>query len=47
MRKEKMKRKEKITEDTIHSLLMGCMLIYGVMIIVYAIYLILCIFKAI
>ena len=44
------KKKEKITEDTMRSLLMGCMLIYGVMVIVYIIYLILCtfsIFKAI
>lgn len=47
MRKEKKKRKEKITEDTVDSLLMGCMLTYGLMIIVYIIYLILCIFKAI
>lgn len=45
MRKKEKKRK--ITEDTIYSLLMACILVYGAMVLVYIIYLILTVFKAI
>lgn len=45
MRKKEKKRK--ITEDTIYSLLISCILVYGIMLLVYIIYLILTVFKAI
>lgn len=45
MRKKEKKRK--ITEDTIYSLLTALVLVYGIMILVYIIYLILTMFKAI
>ena len=41
------KKKRKITEDTVYSLLMSCILVYGIMLLVYIIYLILTVFKAI
>ena len=34
----KKKQKEKISEDTMYSLLIACMLIYGVMVLVYYLY---------
>lgn len=46
MRKRK-EKKRKITEDTIYSLLMACILVYSIMLIVYIIYAILTVFKAI
>lgn len=45
MRKKEKKRK--ITEDTIYSVLTALVLVYGVMVLIYIIYLILTIFKAI
>lgn len=45
MRKKEKKRK--ITEDTVYSLLVSLVLVYGIMVLVYIIYLILAIFKAI
>ena len=45
MRKKEKKRK--MTLDTICNLLWASVLVYGVMLLVYVIYLILCIFKAI
>lgn len=45
MRKKEKKRK--ITEDTVYSLLVSLVLVYGIMLLVYIIYLILAIFKAI
>lgn len=41
------KKKRKITEDTIYSVLTALVLVYGVMVLVYTIYLILSIIKAI
>ena len=41
------KKKRKITEDTIYSVLTALVLVYGIMVLVYVIYLILTIVKAI
>ena len=41
------KKKREITEDTIYSVLTALALVYGVMVLVYTIYLILSIIKAI
>ena len=45
MRKKEKKRK--IREDTVYSLLVSLVLVYGIMVLVYIIYLILALFKAI
>lgn len=43
----KTEKKRKITEDTIYSVLTALVLVYGIMVLVYTIYLILTIFEAI